>query len=259
MGRALITGASAGLGREFAWALAAEQNDLVLVARSAERLEELATKIRNVAGVNVEVLPADLSLRDDVARVAARLEDMSAPVGLLVNNAGFGLGQDFLGGSLYREMQGLNVMVSAVMVLCHAAAPTMMKRGGGAIINVGSMTSLTAQGTYSAHKAWVKTFSEGLAQELKGTGVNVTVVNPGLIHTEFHDRSHVDATQWPEFTFAEPAQVVEEALEAARAGKVIVTPTPLYKIAAGVLRHAPRSLVRKYAGPGRSGRAQPRN
>lgn len=254
MGRALITGASAGLGLEFAWTLAAEGNDLVLVARSADKLEAIAEDIRQKAHVNVEVLPADLSKPADVDVVAARLIASARPIGLLVNNAGFGLGQDFVGGKIERELEALNVMVRAVLVLSHAASGAMVKRKYGTIINVSSMSSLTAQGTYSAHKAWVRTFTEGLAAELKGTGVNASAVCPGLIHTDFHKSSGVDPRQWADITFSMPEDVVEAALNAARRGKVLVTPTPLYKAAAGALKFLPRSIVRKVAGPGLSGR-----
>ncbi|MDP9800685.1 short-subunit dehydrogenase [Arcanobacterium wilhelmae] len=254
MGTALITGASAGLGAEFAWQLAAEHTDVVLVARNAARLEELAGKIRNTLGTSAEALPADLANPVDLARVAERLRSESSPIGLLVNNAGFGLGQDFVGGDLERELNALDVMVRAPLVLSHAAAGAMAARGAGAIINVSSLTSLTAQGTYSAHKAWLRTFSEGLAAELGPRGVHVTAVTPGLIRTEFHERSHVDASQWPGFVFAEPETVVAAALDAARAGRVITTPTPLYKVASAALRAMPRALVRRVAGPSLSGR-----
>ncbi|PIN51339.1 short-chain dehydrogenase [Trueperella pyogenes] len=254
MTRALITGASAGLGREFARQLAATGHDLVLVARSTARLTALADSLHTTFGINAEVLPADLGNYDAVRTVAGRLASASSPVSLLVNNAGFGLGQDFVGGSLERELAGLDVMVRAVLVLSHAAAGAMKERGRGAIINVSSMTALTAQGTYSAHKAWVRTFTEGLAAELVGTGVTATAVCPGLIRTEFHERSHVDASQWPDVVFAEPADVVGAALDAARRGRVIVTPTAMYKTAAGIMKLMPRALVRKVAGPGLSGR-----
>ncbi|WP_216395812.1 SDR family NAD(P)-dependent oxidoreductase [Arcanobacterium phocae] len=256
MGRALITGASAGLGLAFARQLASDGHDVVLVARNQERLDDVGGQIRETYGVEVEVIAADLGDVADTQRVAQRLSARDEPISLLVNNAGFGLGQDFVGGSIARELDGLNVMVRAVMMLSHAAAEAMVVRGRGTIINVASMTSLTVQGTYSAHKAWVRTFSEGLAVELAGTGVGVTVVNPGLIRTEFHERSHVDSSQWPAAVFASPEQVVRAALVAARAGRVEVTPTVLYKLASVVVRHAPRRLVRKFAGPGLSGRGR---
>ncbi len=253
MGTALITGATSGIGLEFAWELAAENNDLVLVARNRERLEEVAEHIRQVANVRVELLPADLSTMEGALAVADRVSSEERPIGLLVNNAGFGLGQDFVGGSLERELDALNTMVRAVLITCHAAADAMKRRGYGGILNVASMTALTVQGTYSAHKAWVRTFTEGLASQLQGSGVNVTVVCPGLVHTEFHERSHVDSTQWSNLAFSSPNTVVRAAIDAVRRGTVIVTPTLRYRTAAAILRLAPRSLIRRFAGPGLSG------
>ncbi|MFC5369613.1 SDR family NAD(P)-dependent oxidoreductase [Arcanobacterium bovis] len=254
MGRALITGASSGLGREFAWTLAAEGNDLVLVARNRDRLEELADELRQKANIGVEVLPADLNSAEGVDTVAQRIQSVNQPITLLINNAGMGLGQDFVGGDITRELGAVNVMVNAVLVLTHAAVNTMVARGRGTIINVSSITSMTVQGTYSAHKAWVKVFTEGLATELEGTGVNITAVMPGLMHTEFHERVNVDAGQWQEFMFMDPQLVTNVALDAARRGQVIVVPTPMYKFTYGLLKFAPRALVRKFAGPKMSGR-----
>ncbi|MDO4888874.1 MAG: SDR family oxidoreductase [Actinomycetaceae bacterium] len=254
MGSALITGATSGIGLEIAWQLAAESNDLVLVARGEQRLEETAEHIRQVAGVRVEILSADLANLEGTEAVCRRLEDERRPIGLLVNNAGFGLGQDFVGGSVERELQALDVMVRAVLMTSHAAASGMVRRGGGGILNIASMTALTAQGTYSAHKAWVRTFSEGLAAELAGTGVHVTAACPGLVHTQFHDRVGVDAGQWPDLAFIPARVVAEQAIEAVRRGRVLVTPSVRYRALAGALRMAPRSLVRRIAGPAASGR-----
>ena len=156
MGTALVTGATSGLGLEIAWQLAQARHDLVLVARTPERLRQVAEEMRQFAGVQVETLQADLSKRDELELVAERLRETSKPVGLLVNNAGFGLGQRFVGGDLAREEDALNVMVRAVMVASHAAAGAMVERGRGAILNVSSMTAHTAMGTYAAHKAWVR-------------------------------------------------------------------------------------------------------
>ena len=113
---------------------------------------------------------------------------------------------------------------------------------------------MTVQGTYSAHKAWVKVFTEGLADDLAGTGVNITAVMPGLMHTEFHQRVHVDAGQWSEWMFIKPRKVARAALDGVRAGKVLVIPSMLYKATYVALKFAPRALVRKYAGSKRSGR-----
>ena len=219
-------------------------------------LEKIAEEMRQIAGIQVEVLSADLSTMEGALAVAERVGSPERPIGLLVNNAGFGLGQDFVGGSLNRELQGLNTMVRAVLITCHAAADAMTRRGYGGILNVASMTALTAQGSYSAHKAWVKTFTEGLAARLEGTGVTVTAVCPGLVHTEFHERSNVDSTQWPDVAFSSPNVVARAAIDGVRRGAVIVTPTLRYRAAAAILRLAPRSLIRRFAGPGLSGRGE---
>lgn len=254
MGTALITGATSGIGHEIAWELAAENNDVVLVARNADRLAEVAESIRQVANVRVEILVADLSTLDGAERVASRVRSRERPIGLLVNNAGFGLGQDFIGGDINRELDALNTMVRAVLLTCQAAAEEFTRRGYGSILNVSSMTALTAQGTYSAHKAWVRTFTEGLAASLAGSGVSATAVCPGLVHTQFHERSRVDASQWSDWAFTSANYVARIAIDAARRGKVIVTPTLRYKLIACAVKLAPRSVVRRVAGPYLSGR-----
>ncbi len=256
MGTALVTGASSGLGEEFCWQLAAAGHDLVLVARRADALRALADRLHWVAGARTEVLPADLSQREDVERVARRLDVQPSdgsglrPVGLLVNNAGFGLGAPFLEDTVAREEEALDVMVRAVMVLSHRAGRAMLGRGRGAILNVGSIAADTGMGTYSAHKAWVRAFTEGLASELSrerrrtGARVTATVVAPGLTHTHFHEASGQDVTAAPEWIWSTPEQVVDAALEAVRHGRVLVTPTARYQAAGAAARLAPRWVVR---------------
>jgi uncharacterized protein len=252
MGTALVTGATAGLGLEFAWQLATARHHLVLGARDTERLEEVARQIRAAAGVDVEVIAADLALPDDVARVAERLavtgekEGDPRPVGLLVNNAGFGISQPFVEGDLDVELRAVDVMVRAVLVLTRAAVGQMTARGRGAILNVGSVAALTAGGTYAAIKAWVRTFTEGLAVELQGTGVTATVVAPGLTHTEFHERASADVAAYPEVVWLEAPRVVSDALADVRRGTVLSTPSVRYKAVSALLRVAPRSAVRAF-------------
>ena len=170
------------------------------------------------------------------------------PIDLLVNNAGFAVGQDFVSGSIEQERRALAVMVGAVMELTHAAVPGMVARGHGAVLNVASVTALTAMGTYAAHKAWVRTFTEGLASELRGTGVTATVLNPGLTHTEFHARAAMDESAWPAFVWLQADDVARQALDAVRRGQVICTPSLRYQIANAALRASPRWLVRRVAG-----------
>lgn len=193
-----------------------------------------------VTAADTTALPAD--------RLHTTAEVEARPVDLLVNNAGFAVGQDFVSGSIEQERRALAVMVGAVMELTHAAVPGMVARGHGAILNVASVTALTAMGTYAAHKSWVRTFTEGLASELRGTGVTATVLNPGLTHTEFHARAAMDESAWPAFVWLQADDVARQALDAVRRGQVICTPSLRYQIANAALRASPRWLVRRVAG-----------
>ncbi|EEH64439.1 oxidoreductase, short chain dehydrogenase/reductase family protein [Gleimia coleocanis DSM 15436] len=245
MGTALVTGASSGLGEEFCWQLAASGHNLVVVARREDVLNQLAEKIHNYTGVNVEVLVADLGKVKDRARVCTRLTDEEHPVGLLVNNAGYGKDRTFLETPVSVEKTALDVMVTAVMELSHAAAKTMVSRGRGAILNVSSVASDTGMGTYSAHKAWVKAFTEGLAMDLRGTGVTATAVMPGMVNTAFHDRSGFDASTVNSIVWIKAETVVSQALQAVREGRVLVTPSLRYKVSSAATKLAPRWLVRE--------------
>ena len=187
---------------------------------------------------------------DPVDRLHTTAEVEARPIDLLVNNAGFAVGQDFVPGSIEQERRALAVMVSAVMELTHAALPGMVARGHGAILNISSVTALTAMGTYAAHKAWVRTFTEGLVSELRGTGVTATVVNPGLTRTEFHERAGMDETAWPDLAWLRAEDVASAALDAVRRGQVICTPSVRYRAANAALRAAPRWFVRRVAGHG---------
>ncbi len=158
MPTALITGASAGLGAEFARQLARRRADLILVARSADALEQLATELRGEYGVAVEVLPADLADAAGVESVAARLRDTADPVDLLVNNAGFGLPLRFADNDIEDEVRHLRVHVEASMRLMHAALQSMRGRGGR-ILNVASVAGFISRSTYSACKSWLIGFS----------------------------------------------------------------------------------------------------
>lgn len=246
MTTALVTGASAGLGAEFVRQLAESGWDVVLVARDAKRLEEAAEKARTL-GVEAEVLPADLSVRADVDRVARRLADPDRPIDLLINNAGLGIGRRFLRSEIEVQDASLKIMVRAVMALSHAAGRAMVARGSGAILNVASIAAKTTSGTYSAHKAWVDTFTRGLADELKGTGVTATVVRPGLVRTEFHERAGLDFSGIPAVAWLKPESVVRASLRAVRRGRVSVTPSVRYKVALGILALLPRGLRRKFS------------
>jgi uncharacterized protein len=242
--RALVTGATAGLGAEFARQLAGDGVDLVLVARDATRLEQTATELRT-HGTDVEVLRADLSDEADLARVAERLTATESPIDLLVNNAGFGLHSKLVDPDLRVHRNAIDVMCWAVLVLGGAAAASMRRRGTGRIINLSSLASWTNQGHYSAIKAWVRSYSEGLSNELRGTGVTVTVACPGWVRTEFHERAGIRTSALPDWAWDQPAPVVRQVLADARRGKVISVPgKPGWKVVQAALRLAPSGAVR---------------
>lgn len=244
MSTALVTGASAGIGHAFAERLAREGTDLVLVARDRARLDALAEALRRRHGVAVEVLVADLSDRAATGRVCARLQDDMRPVDLLVNNAGFGLKGSFLDNELADEEAGLDVMVRAVMLTSHAAGRAMRERGRGAILNVSSVASFIANGTYSAEKAFVTVFSEGLASELAGTGVTVTALCPGFTHTEFHARAGISMSALPGSLWLDADDVVQQALTDVARGKVVSVPGAQWKVVTAGVRVLPRPLLR---------------
>jgi hypothetical protein len=239
---ALVTGATAGIGREFARQLAARGHDLVLVARDDDRLRGTAVELQREYGVTAEVLRADLTERADMRRVGDRLADRDRPVDVLVNNAGFGINHRFVGGDLDEELRQLDVLCTAVLVLSHAAAPAMRERGRGLILTVSSVAAFTSESSYSAAKAWATTFTEALAHDLRGSGVLVSAVHPGFTRTEFHDRAGMDMSGTPAFMWLTSERVVDAALRGARAGRTVVVPGAFYRAAATALQLAPRSL-----------------
>lgn len=245
---ALVTGGTSGIGAAFADALARRGNALVLVARDAGRLEQTASRLRAEHGVPVEVMVADLADRDDVDRVATRLEDSGRPVDVLVNNAGFSVKTPLTERDLSAHDRAFEVMCRAVLVLSGAAARAMRDRGSGWIINVSSTAGLTTMGSYSAIKAYATAFTEALAVELAGTGVHVTALLPGWVRTEFHQRAGISGSSIPSFLWLAPERVVEEALDDVARGKVISLPTKRYRVLAFALHHLPRSAVRRISG-----------
>jgi uncharacterized protein len=245
---ALVTGASSGLGLAFARRLAADGNDLVIVARDVARLDSVAQELRTSYGRQVEVLPADLADREQLQRVADRVADRERPVDLLVNNAGFGLGHGFLNGPLADQERQLDVLVRAVLVLSYAAAGPMRERGYGAIVNVSSVSGFVVMGSYSAAKAWVTTFSEGLANELGPHGVQVTALCPGFVRTEFHQRADMRMSHVPRFGWLNAEDVVDAALADVRRGRVVSIPSARFKAAVALTRVLPRGVVRRVTG-----------
>ena len=251
LGWALVTGPTSGIGLSFARALAARGHDLVLVARNEQRLAETADELRSTYGVAVEVLPADLVDRAQLAKVEARLADRGEPVRLLVNNAGFGLRGRFLDNDLAQEQAQLDVLVTAVMRLTHAALGAMLAEGRGQIVNVSSMAGFLQRGSYSAAKSYVTKLSQWAHHEYAGQGVNVMAVCPGFVRTEFHQRLGSDTDSAPRLLWLDPDRVVAEALVDLDAGKALSIPSKRYKAIAAVVRVVPASLQQRFQGLGR--------
>ncbi|AOS66037.1 SDR family NAD(P)-dependent oxidoreductase [Actinoalloteichus hymeniacidonis] len=249
MTTALITGATAGIGRSFARRLAAEGHDLVLVARTTERLTELAGILRERHGIEVEVLTADLAAEADRRRVAERLRDEAEPVDLLVNNAGFTQPEGFLAQDADQLRAQLDVNVTAVLELSHAALNSMLPRNRGAVINVSSVAGFfPGRGsTYTADKSWVTMFTEGLAQTTANSAVRVLVLCPGFTRTEFHDRAGIDMGGIPGPLYLDADRVVNDCLRDLREGRVLSVPSLPYKVITTLAGLLPRALVRRLA------------
>ena len=246
MTTALVTGASAGIGRSFAQKLARRGHDLVLVARDETRLKELAGEVPT----NAEVLPADLSDREELARVEARLRDASRPVDILVNNAGFGTAGPFHMLDIEREDQMVQLNITALMRLTHAALGPMIERRRGGIINVSSVGGFQPVGynaTYSATKAFVTSFSQAIHEEVRGKGVSVVTLCPGFTRTEFQERGGF-RQDGPGVLWQTADEVVDVALSALDRNKPVAVPGIPNKAAASLVHLAPRSLIRRIAG-----------
>ena len=215
-----------------------------LVARDVERLKQLAGELEALIGRagSVEILPADLADAAGRDKVADRL---AAGVQVLVNNAGFGTSGEFWTADPARLQAQLDVNVTAVMRLTQAALPAMLDAGAGTVINIASVAGLVPgrASTYSASKAWVISFTEGLDTELRGTGVGVHAVCPGFVHTEFHARAGIDMAKTPSFLWLDVDDVVSASLADVAAGKVISIPGAQYKAIVGAGRLVPRRLL----------------
>jgi short-subunit dehydrogenase len=249
---ALITGPTSGIGAGYARRCASDGYDLILVARDVDRLTKLAGELEGQAG-SIEILPADLADPAGRDKVADRL---AAGVRVLVNNAGFGISGEFWTADPALLQAQLDVNVTAVMHLTRAALPAMLDAGAGTVINVASVAGLVPGrgSTYSASKAWVISFSEGLAVGLRDTGVGVHAVCPGYVHTEFHARAGIDMARLPSFLWLEVDDVVNKSLADIAAGKVISVPGVQYKAIVTAGRMIPRGLARaatKRVGGGR--------
>jgi short-subunit dehydrogenase len=246
---ALITGASSGLGAEFARQLAERGADLVLVAPDRAPLEDVATGLRARFGVEVEVLVVDLRVPREVHEVVRRIQD-GRPIDVLINNAGYGLPLAFERNGIQDEADHLAVHVEAPMRLTHAALAPMLARGRGRIINVASVAAFTPWGTYGAVKAWVVSFSRWANVRYAPRGVTVTAVSPGFVRTKFQERLGLTPGQEgvPGILWLKASDVVRQGLRDAARGRAVSVPSARYKLLLGISRLVPMSLLAVFGG-----------
>jgi short-subunit dehydrogenase len=216
----------------------------VLVARNADRLSDMATGLKERYAVSVEPIAADLGVRSDVLRIAERLTSTERPIDMLINNAGFGIGAKLTDADTAPHERGIDVMITAVLLLCAAAGRTMRERGAGTIINVSSTAGYVAMGSYSAIKTWVTAYTESLANELHGTGVKVTALCPGWVRTEFHERADINIGSIPSALWLDADRLVADCLDDASEGKVISIPSTRYKVLMMICEHLPHRALR---------------
>lgn len=243
---AVVTGASAGIGKVFCERLAARKHDLLLVARDANRLQALKQELEQRYGVGVEVFPADLTIDTDVSLLAETLA-RSPNLAVLVNNAGFGTRDPLADASPARQEAMLQLHTMAPMRLTQAALPGLLKNKRGAIVNVSSVASFLFSPNnvnYCATKAYLTAFSEGLAAELVGSGVRVQALCPGFTRSEFHLRMGGDVSEIPGWMWMPATKVVETSLAAlGRGWPVVCVPGLRYKVIVTLLRLTPRWLI----------------
>lgn len=249
--RALITGASAGIGRELAREFAAQGFDLVVVARRRSRLAALKRELERTAEVRVRIIEADLYEPD----AAARLQRLLArtPIEVLVNNAGTLEGGGFADSEAGRNEQMVQLNVAQLVALTHALLPAMLRHGHGRIMNLASIAAFAPVpylAVYSATKAFVLAFSEALAEELRDTGVTVTAVCPGLTNSEMADAAMERAgglSAYRPYLFAEPADVARAAYAGCMKGEALVVPGAANQLYDGLMKLAPRVAKRRLA------------
>ena len=227
----LITGASSGIGAEYARQLASKGSNLVLVARRKVKLESLAAELQQKFSISADIFPADLSVSEDVTRVEAKLAGIP-DLDLLVNNAGFGTASRFYDGEPQSHFNMLQVHIIASVLLARSALLGMVARKRGRIINVASVSAFLPFGSvlYPSTKAFLVSFSQALQTELHGTGVRVQALCPGFTYTEFHDVIYMDRKIVPKFAWMSPDRVVSTSLKALPRGPVIVVPGWQYRL-----------------------------
>jgi short-subunit dehydrogenase len=247
MPTALITGASAGLGADFARLFAADRHHLLLVARRKDRLDQLAAELTKVHGIQAHVLALDLQSPDAIARIVAEVDRLGLEIEFLVNNAGFGDTGSFVEADANRLLGMLQVNVMALTALTRALLPRMVSRGHGRVLNLGSTAGFQPgpyMAVYYASKAYVNSFTEALSYELKGTGVTATVSCPGATATEFGAVAGNDKSALFKVGAMGSEIVAAQAYHAMLAGRPLVVHGALNAVSAFAVRLAPRWLIR---------------
>ena len=240
---ALVTGATAGIGESFTRMLASKGFNIALVARDEARLHERAAGLREKHGVQTFVLPADLATDQGCKSVEEYLKEFEVEV--LINNAGFGINKLFTMSAIDAEQGLLDVLVRTPMRLMHVVLPQMKARNSGTIINVSSVASFIAGGTYSASKSYLTVLSESLHTELRGSNVKISALCPGFTRTEFHERGRMKMKGLPEFMWLDSDQLVARSWSDAQKGKAVSIPGWQYKLLVGFISILPRGMVRR--------------
>ncbi len=243
---ALVTGASSGIGYELAGLLARDGHDLVLVARDKARLDRLAQDLRSRHGVTVRVIPKDLSVDSSPDEIFDELNRDGVAIGVLVNNAGFDVYGDFSESDADEERRMIQVNVAALTRMAKRFLPGMRDRGCGRILNVGSTASfipIPLNAVYGATKAYVRSFSLALAEELEGTGVTVTVLCPGVTRTEFFKRANMEGSRLLKFGMMDARAVAEAGYRALMSGRRAVVPGLMNKFLVFLARVVPAKVM----------------
>ena len=240
---ALVTGATAGIGESFTRLLAANNYNIVLVARDLPRLQERATALETKFGISTHVIQADLATDAGCLKIEKYIAENQ--IDALINNAGFGINKAFTMSTLEVEQQLLDVLVRTPMRLMHVALPLMKARNKGIIINVSSVAGYIAGGTYSASKSYLTVLSESLNTEVSATNVKVSALCPGFTRTEFHQRGKMSMKGLPNFMWLNSDRLVEQSWRDALKGKAVSVPGWQYKLLVIIVETMPRSIVRK--------------
>jgi uncharacterized protein len=244
---ALITGASSGIGWELAKLFAADGYDLVLVARNVDRLNQLAGDLSSKFGVTCHVMPTDLASHEERLALFRQLQDRKITIDVLVNNAGFGVFSPFYDTPLARQLEMIEVNITALTHLTHLFLPGMVKRGSGKILNIASTAGFQPgpfMAVYYATKAYVISFTEAIRSEVDGTGVSVTTFCPGVTKTQFHEIAGIEKVSPAGFLLMSAEKAARIAYHGMEKNRGVVISGWKNRIIITITRHAPRGFVR---------------